>query len=293
MITCSMHGSPLPAWFALLLSGIIALALTGCSGTKSVQSVQAPSSIVVDGDLSDWPSGSLRSNLADDFDVAITNNSTHVYIGVSFRNNRTFQMARDHGLRIYIEGEGDFRRSFAIVFPTGIVEALGDIPGARRNYLENPSWQNLPENQRLVNRAEERMGERVQIIRRTHSRDSIRPASVSMEQLRANGIDVGLHTGSRVMSLEVKIPIDDGSGEYFAIRPDNNGRFYIDFEIEPMSYEQITGESVGFETVDVQETDSRSGRTHRSRQQLSVSNPRLYALLNYSYRNRVRVTLDR
>ncbi|AXJ02533.1 hypothetical protein CYPRO_3300 [Cyclonatronum proteinivorum] len=278
---------------AAALFVLTALLTFGCSGSKNVSSLSVQQPISIDGDFDDWPSSALRSTLIDDFDVAIANDDRYVYIGVNFRNNRTWQMARDHGFRMFFDNGNQLRRSFGIVFPTGIVESLGDYPGARQNYLENPGWQNMPDNQRLVQQAEQQLGERVQVIRRTERRDRIRPSLVSRERLEANGILTGASGSSRVMSIEVRIPIDDGSGDFFAITPDNNGRFYIDFEIEPMSYEEITGENPTFETVETADRRDPTGRSTRTRQQLSVSNPRLYAQLSYIFQERVRVTLSR
>ncbi len=284
------HTAPL---LIVLFAAFSMMSLQACSSTKNVSSQRMVNPIQPDGNFDEWPSGSLDTGLIDDFDVAIANDDKYVYIGVNFRNNRTYRMARDHGFRIYVDSDATFRRSFGIVFPTGLVEALGDYPGARRSYLENPSWQNLPENRLLIERAESQMGSRVQIIRRTDRNDSIRPALVSREQLEANGILMGMSESSRVMSIELRIPIDDGSEDYFSVIPNSNGRFYIDFEIEPISYEQVTGEVPGLETVDVADNRDPRQRNTRARQEMSVSNPQLYSMLGYSYQSRIRVTLDR
>ncbi len=276
----------------LLFSAVFLFAGMACSSTKTVQSKFMTEEPSIDGNLNDWPSGSLQPGIIEDFDIAVSNDDEYVYIGVNFRNNRTFRMARDHGFRIYIDSDKTFRRSFGLVYPTGIVHGLGDYPGARQNYLKNPSWENLPDNARIVKEVEENMPERVRVIRRTNPRDRIRPATVSMSQLEANGLKLGMDTSGRFMSIEIQIPIDDGSDEYFTVKPSSSGRFYIDFEIEPMSYEQITGERPGFETVDVADNRDHTGRRTRTRTQLDVSDPRLYNLLNYKFESRVRVTLS-
>ncbi|MCH8557010.1 MAG: hypothetical protein LAT84_04275 [Balneolia bacterium] len=281
-----------PGLFSLLAAAFLLMSLQACSGTKNINSQRMVNPVQPDGDFDEWPSGSLNSSLVDEFDVAVANDDEYIYIGVNFRNNRTYRMARDHGFRIYIDSDATFRRSFGIVFPTGVVEALSDFPGARRNYLENPSWQNLPDNRRMVERAESQLGSRVQVIRRTDRNDSIRPALVSREQLAANGIIMGLSETGRAMALELRIPIDDGSEDYFSVIPNSNGRFYIDFEIEPMTYEQVTGEVPGLETVDVADNRDPMRRNTRARQELSVSNPQLYNALGYKFQARVRVTLD-
>lgn len=279
--------------FRYLYIGLLFFTFQACTGSKNLDSHRAASTIALDGDFTGWPSGSLNTGLIDEFDVAIANDDDYVYIGVNFKNNRVWQMARDHGFRIYIDSDATFRRSFGLVFPTGIVEALGDYPGARKNYLENPSWQNLPENKVMVERAESQMGARVQIIRRTSSSDRIRPATVSKAQLEANGIRFGMSKSSRVMSMEVRIPIDDGDGNYFSVIPNKDGRFNIDFEVEPMTYEQVTGETPSLETVDSANNRDHNRQSTRPRQQLNVSNPQLYAQLGYHFQTRLQVRLNR
>lgn len=294
--TPSFFSGPLP----VLMTALVILLTAGCSSSKQVESTRASTEMMIDGDFDDWPTGSIRNDISEEFDVAISNDDEYVYIGVNFRNNRTWQRVRDHGLRMYIDSDATFRRAFGIVFPVGIVNALGDIPGARKSYLENPNWENLDSNARLVEEAENRMRERVQIIRRSDKKDRIRPVQVSKAQLEANGILVGMSESSRVMSIEVRIPIDDGSEDYYAIIPNRSGKFNVDFEIEPISYEQLTGEAVGYRTVDAgdprgQTGSVSSGRTgsQRSRQELDIENPRLYAILSYKYEARAEVKLQR
>lgn len=277
---------------------LLLLTTVACSSSKQVESSRASAEMRIDGDFDDWPSGAIRNDVSDQFDVAISNDDEYVYIGVNFRNNGTWQQARDHGLRIYIDSDATFRRSFGIVFPVGIVSALGDIPGARKNYLENPNWQNLDRNARVVEEAENQMRERVQIIRRSNKKERIRPVDVSKAQLEANGILVGMSESSRVMSIELRIPIDDGSEDYFAVIPNRSGKFSIDFEIEPLSYEDITGEAVGYRTVDASDPRGQTGSvsggrtgSQRSRQELDIENPRLYAILSYKYEARAEVKL--
>lgn len=287
---------PLPG----LMTALMLLLAAGCSSSKQVESSRASAEMRIDGDFDDWPAGAIRNDISEEFDVAISNDDEYVYIGVNFRNNRIWQQVRDHGLRIYIESDATFRRAFGIVFPVGIVNALGDIPGARKSYLENPNWENLASNARLVEEAENRMRERVQIIRRSDKKDRIRPVQVSQAQLEANGILVGMSESSRVMSIEVRIPIDDGSEDYYAIIPNRGGEFNLDFEIEPISYEELTGETVGYRTVDASDPRGQTGSvsggrtgSQRSRQELDIENPRLYSILSYKYEARAEVKLQR
>ena len=263
-----------------------------CTSTRQFNSQEQTTPIVVDGNLSDWSRTDFDTSNNQDFDVAVSNDEEFVYIAINFRNNRTYAMARDFGFRIYLDSDRRFRRSFGIVFPAGIVTGLADFPGARKSYLENPGWRNLPENAAILQSVENEMGTRVQVIRRVDSGSSVRPSFVSKDQLRANEITMGLDQSGRTMSLELKVPIRSGMGRDFGIDPDGD-RFYLGFEIEPPDYQEVTGESPRFESIDEVDNQDPYRRRPRSGQQIQVDNPQLYNLLNFRYQHWVQVRLNK
>ncbi len=279
----------------LLLLLSFSLIIQSCSGTKRVQSLQTSTGqIKVDASLSDWPTDSVKRSISDDFDVLVANDEEFVYVAVAFRNNRVQQLARDFGFRIFLEDDRSFRRSFGIVYPVGIVQAISDFPGARRGYLENPGWRSMPENKHIVTSAEDNMHQYVQIISRTERSGSTRPIRVSKEQLRANDIDLALDFDTRRMVVELKFPIRSAGGRQFGLDNNNNNRFRLGFEIVPPDYEEVTGERPTYErSTDASSQGFDPSQRGRARTELQVSNPRLYALLNYNYQAWVEVNLKK
>jgi hypothetical protein len=267
--------------------------IQSCSGSKRIQSTPVTKQITIDASLSDWSSESVQRSISEDFDVSVANDDEFVYIAVVFRNNRVQQMARDFGFRIFLEEDRSFRRSFGIVYPVGMVHAISDFPGARRAYLENPGWRELPENRHIVASAESNMHQNVRIISRTERSGSLRPIRVSKEQLKANDIDMALDFDSRRMVVELKFPIHSTGGRQFGLDDNKNKRFRLGFEIEPPDYEEVTGERPTYERVmDASNQGYDPSQRGRSRTELQVSNPRLYSLLNYNYQTWVVVNLN-
>ena len=269
--------------FSLLVAFLILFA--ACSGSKTINSIHVDQPPVIDASSSDWPSKAMNRELTQDFDLAFTNDDEFFYLHVRFRNNSVWRMARDFGMRIYFDGDTGLRRSFGIVYPAGIVNALADIPGARKDYLTNPGWENMSENRRLITRIENDQPDRVLIISRTSSDQSIRPFQISKDQLRANSIEVSMSDDTRLRQLEIKVPIHISRNRDFAVQPDNNGRFRLGFEIIPPEYQEVTGEPVAYESRESASAREYGNRRPQQGQELAVSHPQLYHRLNDAYRN--------
>lgn len=276
----------------IFLIFIVMMFSLNCSNIKRVDSFRVSEPIQIDGNLSDWPSMAFSRTSSEEFDVAITNDEEFVYVSVNFRNNRIFQLARDYGLRVYFDSDRKFRRSFGIVYPVGLVNGLMEYPGAVQSYVENPGWRNMPENRSMIEALERDMPGQVQVIRRRDRNDPIRLVDVPIAQLKADEIDAAMMYDPRRMTIEFKLPIKSDRSRPFGVDDDGSGSFLLGFEIVAPDYTDVTGESPTFETVD----SSRDGQ-YRDRQggggrtQMTVSNPRLYALLNVNYQQWMQVRL--
>lgn len=268
------------------------LLLVTCSGLRSVKSVKTDSPIQINASLADWPRQASMKSPTDEFDVAIANDNEFVYVAISFKNNRTQAMARDFGFRIFFDQKDAFRRSFGIVYPVGYAESLSEFPGARRAYLENPGWRNMPENRAIIESVEQNMANKVQIISRSDRRSAVRPVTISLEQLQANSIEVAMDFDRRRMMVELKIPIRPSRDREFSADLDGSGSFLLGLEIVPPDYTEVTGETPTYETVESRDMVDQYGGRRQNRTQLQVSNPQLYAMLNYSYQNWIRVRLE-
>jgi hypothetical protein len=283
--------------FTFLSFGFI-LVMSSCSTSRTIKSIKASQPIEINANLSDWPRESTSRSASEDFDVSVANDDEFVYVAIQFKNNRTQLMARDYGFRVFFDQDDSFRRSFGIVYPIGMAESLADFPGARKSYLENPGWRNMVENRGLVESVENTMHERVQIISRRDRRAPVRPVTVNKDQLRANSIELAMNYDTRRMLIEMKIPIRPSRDREFSVDENGQGYFTLGFEIVPPDYEEVTGETPTYETVDNTRQSRQGGYDQygtgrQQRTELQVSNPQLYAQLNYNYQNWIRVRLDK
>jgi hypothetical protein len=283
----TMHRYILNILFLLFLLIFVA----NCTNIKKMDSYRIQEPIQIDGNLSDWPTIALSRSSAEEFDIAVTNDDEFVYISVNFRNNRIFQLARDYGLRVYFDSDRKFRRSFGIVYPVGLVNGLMEYPGAVQSYIENPGWRNIPDNRNLIEALERDLHTQVQVIRRRDKNDPIRVVDVPMDQLRADDIDAALVYDPRRMTIEFKLPIKADRSRPFGVDQDGNNSFILGFEIVAPDYTDVTGESPTYETVDSSGDGRYRNNRGGGRTQMTVSNPRLYALLNVNYQQWIQVRL--
>ncbi len=266
---------------------IIGLTILGCSRTKVLTSSQAPAQITVDGSLTDWPRDRIQMNPQGDYDLFFSNDEEFLYVFVGLKNNQLYQSIKRYGLRFYFDSDKDPRRSFGIVYPVGIMDVLSDIPGARKEYLENPGWENQPENRRLIESIEENLPDRVMIIQRTNKRDPLRPVPIGRDALRAQSVELSMDRTSSVMQIEMKIPLRSSRMRQFAIDVQNNKDIHFGFEIVPPTLEEMMGESYRSEQMNPSARDPYGNRVDQAQ-----SYQRLLMQTNNSYVrwNRIRLS---
>lgn len=265
----------------------MSLTVFGCSRTKVLTSTQAPAQITVDGSLTDWPRDRIQMNPQGDYDLFFSNDDEFLYVFIGLKNNQLFQSIKRYGLRLYFDSDKDPRRSFGIVYPVGILDVLSDMPGARKEYLENPGWENQPENRRLIESIEETLPDRVMIIQRTNKRDPIRPAAIGREALRAQSVELSMDRTTSVMQIEMKIPLRSSRSRQFAIDVQNNKDIHFGFEIVPPTFEEMMGEAYRAEQMNPASRDPYGNRVDQAQ-----SYQRLLMQTNNSYVrwNRIRLS---
>src|SRR5690554_1312400 len=158
---------------------------SGCARTKVLHSTRTISTIEIDANTNDWPTERIQLNSQGEYDLYVSNDDEFLYVFIGLKNNQLYQNIQRYGLTLFFDSNKDLRRSFGIVYPTGILNVLSEIPGARKDYLENPGWSNMPENKRLIESIEATMDERVMLIQRTNKRDPVLPVPISTDALKA------------------------------------------------------------------------------------------------------------
>jgi len=271
---------------SLLVCAIILL-FTNCSRTKVLTSSYTPTPISIDGNLNDWPSAQLQVRNNPEYDLYVSNDDEFLYVYLAFRNNQFYQDVQRYGLTVYFDSDKKFRRSFGIMYPTGILNVLSDIPGARKDYLENPSWENLPENKRMIESIEENMPTKVMLVQRVKKDDPIRPIPVNMDALRAQELHLHMDRSTNQMNIEMKIPLRSTRARQFAIDPDNNEIVHFGIEVTPPSLNEIMGEDYRNEQMS---TTTRDPYGNNMRQQQSYRNTSQLQLRGeFSRWNRIRL----
>lgn len=257
-----------------------------CSRTKVLTSSYTPTQISIDGTLSGWPTDQLLVKNNPEYDLYFSNDSEFLYVYLAFKNNQFYQDVQRYGLTIYFDNKRKFRRSFGIVYPTGILNVLSDIPGARKEYLENPGWANLPENKRLIESIEENMPSRVMLVQRNQKNDPIRPIPINLDALRAQDLHLHMDRSLNQMNIEMKIPLESSRVRQFAIDAENDV-FHFGIEVTPPSLSEIMGEEQRNEQMN---TTARDPYGNSMRQQQSYRNTTQLKLRGeFSRWNRIRL----
>ena len=172
--------------------------------------------------------------LVDDLAFYVTNDESNLYVLVDFISSKTFQNAREFGFTFYVDGENSIRRSFGIIYPTGIYHQLGNYPGAQKGYLEEPNWSNFQENRGIKQTAERSSTQNALLIQRQNRRDPMQPVSLPLTQFNAQNVRLYLDDDGRTGRISLTIPLQTRSTSQFS--PDIKPGETIDlgFEIDPI-----------------------------------------------------------
>lgn len=250
----------------LLLTTLVVISVTifGCSRTKVLTSSSVEKPIVIDGNASDWSVERVQLNSDGDYDLFFSNDDEFLYVFLGLKNNSLFQNIQRYGLYLYFDGDKDLRRSFGIMYPVGVLTVLSEIPGARKEYLENPGWSNAPENERLIKSIEDSMDERVMIVQRVNKSDPVRPVPIDIPALKAQSLELAMDRSASVMYIEMKIPLTSSRTRQFAIDAKPGSDIHFGFEVIPPTMEEILGEDYKSEQMNPTARDPYGNRVSQA-----------------------------
>lgn len=177
---------------------------------------------------------SVERQTMDDIAFHIANDETHLYILVDFVSMRRFQNAREFGFSLYVDGNSSTRRSFGVTYPSGIYYQLGNYPGAQKGFLEEPNWNNMPENRSTLETAERSSFQDALIVQRQSRRDPMQPFPLPIAQLQAQDMKLHLEDDGRTGRISFAIPLQTRSTSQFSPDIQPGQTIDIGFEIDPM-----------------------------------------------------------
>lgn len=246
-----------------LVTGLIAISW-GCSRTKVLTSTATSTPITIDGSAADWPVDRIQLNSQGDYDLYFSNDNEFLYIFLGLKNNSLFQNIKRYGLYLYFDSGKDLKKSFGIMYPVGILTVLSEIPGARKDYLENPAWSTDPQNARMIETIEDSMDERVMVIQRTNKSDPVRPVPITKAALKAQSLEVAMDRSASVMYIEMKIPLASSRNRQFAIDAKPGADIYFGFEVVPPTLQEIMGDDFRAEQMNTPARDPYGNRVNQA-----------------------------
>jgi hypothetical protein len=243
---------------------LISMFTFGCSRTKVLTSTSIASPITIDGNANDWPTDRVQLNSQGDYDLYFSNDDEFLYVFLGLKNNALYQSVQRYGLYLYFDADKDLRRSFGIMYPVGVLTVLSEIPGARKEYLENPGWSTAPENERLIDSIEESMDERVMMVQRVNKRDPVRPVPIDIPALSAQSLELSMDRSASVMYIEMKIPLRSTRTRQFAIDAKPGADIHFGFEVIPPTLEEIMGDDFRSEQMNPTARDPYGNRVSQA-----------------------------
>lgn len=236
-----------------------------CSRTNMVNSSFTSSPLTNNKDFPTWMMNASERNNFDGLIHYFANDDEYFYVLTEITNPGFARDAMRYGLTIYFDT--DFRRSFGITYPTGLLHGLSDYPGARKGFLESASWENNPENRRLIEMVERNMPDRAMITQRRERREDLRPQTVPTSHLEAQGILLYFDNSGRAPIIGLRVPMKEARNRQFAINAEKGQEIRVGFEVKPPEPEDIEREDTG---VASQPRDMRGQNNRQHQRQMEM-----------------------
>lgn len=247
---------------------ILIFVTAACSTSRTISSSkmeQAPGSAA---DLKPWIIANAERNNYDGLIYYVGNDAQFVYIYLEITNAEFARDTYRYGLTTYLDI--DFRRSFGVTFPAGLLHGLSVFPGARKGFLENPSWENSPDNRALIATAERMMPEQALLLQRRDRRSDRNPVPVPVAHLEAQGMILMYDTSGRHPEILLRIPLEVTRNQQFAIGARPGQKIQLGFEVKPPEPEEIEREESITDVRDRYSYDQRQHQQQQARRNLTV-----------------------
>ncbi len=220
---------------ALTLAASLLVTINACSTTPKITS-QFNTPEISEAEPADLSSliAQVERESVDGLNFFMSHDEQNLYLTVDFISLRLYQQALEFGFTVFIDHEDGFKRSFGVTYPTGLYYELGDYPGARKGYIEEPDWESIPQNISIKESAERNIYQRALITQRRNRQQDLSPVPVPLLQLEAQNLRLQSDQDERSGRIHYTIPLETRSTSQFA--PDIQPGETVDlgFEIHPV-----------------------------------------------------------
>ncbi len=214
-------------FFSILV--LTAFLFSGCSGTKTISTPQTTESPEIDGNISDWNMQETLIERADVADYYATHDGEFLYIYIDVKSPGHNQAMKQAGFIIYINDSEENRNQIGLAFPSGTFNLLRENPAVYDSFTSDQEWFQEPQNRERLESLESQIFDRVMIVERTGSDTNY--GFVDKERLQIDGIEISSGENRRLMSIELRVPLNSSS-----IYSLNGNQFWLGFEIEPPNF---------------------------------------------------------
>lgn len=226
-------------FFKPVIFGIFSIAfslLGGCSGSKSISSLYTQKDIKIDGNLSDWSYSDALISENDSFNYYVSNDKSNLYLYIDFKSPFYKSAAESSGFTIYFGTDPKNKRAFGITYPVGSFNFLRDMPGAYKDFLDDPEWMTKADHQKLLDSFKKDNYKKVMITRKDDPKGTPQRVIIDLAKLKAQGIDLAVNKSNRLISMEMKIPLRSSQTQQLALDPGKSSKIDLGFEIEPPDF---------------------------------------------------------
>lgn len=249
----------------LLYLIITSIIMISCSGIKQITVHQESEPLPIDGSLSGWTTGSTLINDSEDIRYHAYIHNDNLYLFVDVRNLLLDRAFRQSGLTVYLSNSEERRRAIGIAYPTGSFNLLREYPGAYDGFTTDPEWSQKPENVELMTNLYEQVFDRIMIVERYEGTSRPEYGFVEKHQIEIDGIELSTDTDRRLISLEMKIPLDEST--LYRVQ---KGDVWLGFALEPPTFRMRSDN----ESMTNQQSRGLYGQRNRP-QQRQRSQPRM------------------
>jgi len=204
----------------------LASALSACSGQKAIVTPATDHQKSVDGNLTGW---NLEQSIVEQTDAAdyyATHDNEYLYILVDVKSPAHNNAISKSGLIIYMSSNEDERKKTGITFPSGSFNLLRENPGTYNSFLNDREWLQDPQNRELLESLETEIFDRIMIVEESAAgRDY---GFLNKDQLQIDGIKVAKENSRRLMSIEMRVPVNENS--FFNL---DGETIWLGFEVDP------------------------------------------------------------
>jgi hypothetical protein len=136
---------------------------------------------------------------------------------------------KQSGFIIYISGSEEYRNRIGLAFPSGTFNLLRENPVVYDSFISDQEWFQQPQNMDRLEALESEIFDRVMVVEQIESDTNY--GFIDKERLQVDGIEISTGNNRRLMTIEMRIPLNSSS-----IYNLNSNQLWLGFEIDPPNF---------------------------------------------------------